>query len=171
MRKVLNTAALLLITLSLASCATTPNTFFRKVDASEADERMDWGLCGGDFFADGSVRPDFDRSVLNCMYGKGYRTMNEYYVEQFVDFYDPRSPQDVNSPSLDTLVACGVERYSGGLCDSQNVVDRRKLSSFVKCMTAKGYRSVLPRTRWAVRIIENNEEITSSFCLMLHRKP
>ena len=170
MRKVINIAAPLLVASLLASCATTQNTYFRKADASRADERADWGLCGGDFFPDGSVRPDFDRSVLSCMYEKGYRTMNEYYVEQFVDFYDPRSPQDVNSPSFDTKKACGVERYSGGICDFQNVVDRSKLKSFVSCMTAKGYRPILPRSSLAVRIIENGEEVTQAFCLMLQRR-
>lgn len=172
MRKIVPVITAFSLTCLLVGCATTSpqGTYFRKSSTSKANERTDWGLCGGNFHPDGSVRPDFDRSVLSCMRAKGYETLNDYYVEQFVDFYDPRKPQDVNSPSVETQKACGMQRSEEGLCGAKGYIWRSRLQAFTSCMTKKGYQLMLPRDTWAVQIMEDAKEFNPLFCLTMHRK-
>lgn len=69
---------------TLVGCGASEATFFRKHGATVKEERVDWGLCGGNFQPGGAVRPNFDPELLRCMQAKGYATINNYYVEDFV---------------------------------------------------------------------------------------
>ena len=57
----------------VASCSTSRSFELTKSGVSEEQERVDWGLCGGNFDAKGKgAAPNDFEETKACMEGKGY---------------------------------------------------------------------------------------------------
>lgn len=167
MKRQIYTALSIFAMLFAQGCAQQGMTYFRKTQASVADERRDWGLCGGNFLANGEVLPKMTPKVLICMRDHGYQSINDYYVEQQLSFID-----NVNSTVIsifDTQIdqyQCGFRRTQG-LCKVEPYIPRSRLSNVISCMSSNGYEATLPRYKSAFRIIEDTQEVSPNFCLAL----
>lgn len=153
----------------ITSCSTMQLTPMRRANASMSDQRRDWGLCGGNFLPNGMVRPDYGASVIACMRSKGYQTLNDYYVEQHVDFSNIND-RYVYAPK-DVLRQCGVQYVADTLCSNQGYVMRSRLPQVSSCMQRKGYSLSLPQSFVdSVRILEDNKPFSPLFCLDMTHK-
>ncbi len=67
-------SACLAVALAMATAGCVQRYTLDKVGADADQQRVDWGLCGGDFLPAGSVQIAADDSdaVLICMKEKGY---------------------------------------------------------------------------------------------------
>jgi hypothetical protein len=156
----------ILVALFLSACATNQSTYFRKHQATLADERKDWGLCGGDFFPSGALKPEISEEVLHCMRGKGYETLNDYYVEEHVGFVRNDNPEDFRlEPGV--LRTCGVRWPEKGLCSYQGYIPKRILQDFVKCMSSYGYQVALPRWKLGIPVVDDRRDFDPLFCMYL----
>ncbi|MBN8462456.1 MAG: hypothetical protein J0M01_06525 [Dechloromonas sp.] len=154
------------LSLFMEGCAYKEMTYFRKPNATVAEERTDWGLCGGNFLPDGQVQPVMDEKLLNCMSKKGYQSINDYYVEQQISFKNRANPTSFYIAS-ETVDNCGFSHLSEGLCKHERYILKRNLSRAIACMSANGYEATLPRYKSAYRIIDNDRQLSGSFCLSL----
>jgi len=151
----------------LVSCASSQATYFRKLNASVEDERRDWGLCGGDFYPSGLVKPQVSESILQCMVSKGYETLNDYYIEEHIGFVRRDKLEDYYIP-IATLSNCGMTWLeSGAICKHQGFVLRETLPSFVNCMSRAGYALALPRYKMGILIVNDLDTLSPLFCAFL----
>ena len=154
------------LSLILQGCAYNEMTYFRKHRATVADERKDWGLCGGNFLPDGQVQPVMDADILKCMSGKGYQSLNDYYVEQQISFINRAKPSSFYIAS-EILDKCGFSQLREGICKHEAYILKKNLSRVMNCMSTNGYEAALPRYKSAYRIIENDRQLGRDFCLSL----
>lgn len=153
--------------LVLQGCAYNQMTYFRKHKATVADERTDWGLCGGNFLPDGQVQPVMDTKILKCMSDKGYQSLNDYYVEQQISFMYRADPTKFYIDS-EVEDKCGFSRLRESFaCKTYAFILKRNLSRAMACMSANGYDAILPRDKSAYRIIDDDRKLSQNFCLSM----
>jgi hypothetical protein len=157
----------LVAAIMLTGCAGNKMTSFRKHGASMEDERRDWGLCGGDFHANGRLRTTPNGTVVECMRDKGYLTLNDYYVEQHISFVNVRQPEQGYVPT-DTLQACRFLQLDKGLC-SRGVffLTKANLAASIKCMSSRGFEPTVPDQGSGFQIVDNVRTLSPNFCLSL----
>ncbi len=155
--------------LLLQGCGYAQMTYFRKHSASMTDERRDWGLCGGNFLANGQLKAVIDKDILRCMTDKGYLTLNDYYVEQQVSFVSRRTPEKTYiEPEI--IRICGfsqLDRKSKMPCQAEPYILKSQQASVVKCMSGHDFEPTLPRQGTAFRIIPDQDKVHPHFCLSL----
>lgn len=157
------------LAIALTSCGLTQATYFRSYSATQEDERAAWGLCGGDFLPNGQLDPKIEPRVVSCMRNRGFLMINEYYVEDHIDFVLRSDPAERFYIYTD-LKECGAQAVDSGICSETHFglhVDRRDVPALSRCMSRKGYTPALPRYKQGLRIIENGREINGNFCLSL----
>lgn len=153
--------------LFLQGCAYNQMTYFRKHNATVADERTDWGLCGGNFLPDGQVRPAMDANVLKCMSEKGYQSINDYYVEQQISFMYRANPSKFYIDS-EVEDKCGFGRLRESFfCKTEAFILKRNLPRVIACMSTNGYEAILPRYKSAYRIIDDERKLSKDYCLSM----
>jgi len=155
-----------LLVVILQGCGYANMTYFRKHQATIEDERRDWGLCGGNFFPDGKVRPALDAKTLECMNKKGYETINDYYVEQHIGFMNRQNPSKSYIES-EILAACGFRWHQDGICQNEPYIFKDRLAAAVKCMSRNGFEATPPRYKHGFRIVDGLRPPESLFCTSL----
>lgn len=168
-KEMLIVAVLLTATIILSACISTDTTYFRKNGTTVEDERIAWGLCGGNFYENGTPHPVMSKDVLNCMGGKGFQTVNSYYAETLVAWARPDS-NGVYTRHYNELKACGARYFSEGLCEGNLFILHSEFNELNRCMNAKGYVAAIPRNRGGIRVFRELDEVSRSFCLYLTPK-
>ena len=155
------------LSLVIQGCAYKEMTYFRKQGATVAQERTDWGLCGGNFLPDGQVRPEMDANVLKCMSEKGYQSINDYYVEQQISFMYRANPSKFYIDS-EVEDKCGFSRLRESFfCKHEAFILKRNLSRVIACLSTNGYEAILPRYKSAYRIIDDERKLSKDYCLSM----
>ena len=130
-------ALISLASLFTSGCSSPQATYFRKHGGTVNDERVAWGLCGGNFFENGALHPIRSNKVLECMERKGYQTINEYYEETLVAWIKEDSASEVFWDYSD-LKECGARSTVQGVCKHSLFILRSEFSSVSICMKQKG---------------------------------
>ena len=155
-----------MVLLVLVGCSATESTFFRKHGASREQERIDWGLCGGNFLENRMLEPSTDPTLLNCMRSKGYSTFNEYYYESKIEWRKKDNKSE--EPLVSLLKNCGVlEMKQPSSCEGYIYLYRQDLPAISTCLNQNGYEPSLPRQKGGIFIFDKNERVDGNFCLYL----
>ncbi len=168
-KKLFFVVILLTVMFILGACTSTRTTYFRKYGATVEDERIAWGLCGGNFFENGVPQPVMSKEVLGCMESKGFQSVNSYYAENLVAWTRPDS-NGVYTRHYNELKDCGARRYSKGLCKGNLFILQSEFNEINRCMSTKGYVAAIPRNRGGIRVFKQLNEVSSNFCLYLTPK-
>ena len=165
--------ALLIVSFSLSvlltcsACSSTRATYFRKNGATVEDERVAWGLCGGNFYENGIPKPVMTKGVLECMGSKGFQSVNSYYTETLVAWTRPDS-NGVYTRHYDELKDCGARLFSKGWCKGNLFILKSEFNEINRCMSTKGYIAAIPRNRGGIRVYNMElDKVDSNFCLYL----
>jgi hypothetical protein len=160
---------LMSILLFVQGCAYREMTYFRKHGATVADERADWGLCGGNYLPGGQLESLVNSDILKCMSEKGYQSLNDYYFEQQISFVNRMNPTSFYIP-FDVLDKCGFNHLQKGVCSQERYILKQRVSQVLRCMSFHGYEATPPRYKSAYRIIEERRGPSPNFCLTLTPK-
>ena len=163
-RRFLLTIVVAIVLVQAVGCSSNRATYFRKHGNTIDQEREAWGLCGGNFFKDGTLKPLNDERILSCMEKKGYKTINAYYEETFVSWTRAKSGKEIFF-NRDDVLACGARLLPKGLCKETPFILSSELNSVNRCMEKKGYALSIPRYKLGIRIYDNLAKIERNFCL------